>query len=43
MSHIRIDKSKAIKKWYSNIADIRQKHDLVAVMRDNAGETYHMK
>ncbi len=23
---------------YSNIADIRQKHDLVVVMRDNAGE-----
>jgi hypothetical protein len=29
---------KVIKKWYSNFADIRQKHDLVVVMRDNAGE-----
>jgi hypothetical protein len=32
------DMLKAIKKWYSDIADIRQKHDLVFVMRDNAGE-----
>ncbi len=29
---------KAIKKWYCDIADICQKHDLVVVMRDNAGE-----
>jgi hypothetical protein len=32
------DMLKVIKKWYSNIADIRQKHDLVVVMRDNAGK-----
>ncbi len=32
------DMLKVIKKWYSDIADIRQKHDLVVVMRDNAGE-----
>ena len=32
------DMLKNIKKWYSNIAYIRQKHDLVVVMRDNAGE-----
>jgi hypothetical protein len=32
------DMLKVIKKWYSEIADIRQKHDLVVVMRDNAGE-----
>ncbi len=31
---------KVIRKWYSDIADIRQnlKHDLVVVMRDNARE-----
>jgi hypothetical protein len=29
---------KVIKKWYSDIADIREKHDLVVVMRDHAGE-----
>jgi hypothetical protein len=32
------DMLKVIKKWYSDIADIREKHDLVVVMRDNAGE-----
>ncbi len=32
------DMFKDIKKWNSDIADIRQKHDLVVVMRDNAGE-----
>ncbi len=32
------DMLKVIKKWYSNIADIREKHDLVVVMRDNAEE-----
>jgi hypothetical protein len=30
---------KVIKKWYSYIADIRQKHNLLVVMRNNAGET----
>ncbi len=29
---------KVIKKWYSDIADIRLKHDLVVVMRDNGGD-----
>ena len=29
---------KAVKKWFSDIADLRQKHKLVIVMRDNAGE-----
>ncbi len=29
---------KVIKKWYNHIADIREKHDLVVAMRDNAGE-----
>jgi hypothetical protein len=32
------DMKKVIKKWYSNIADIRQKYDLIVVMKDNAGE-----
>ncbi len=32
------DMLKVIKTWYSDIADIRQKNDLVVVMRDNAGE-----
>ena len=27
-----------VKTWYSDIADIRQNHILVVVMRDNAGE-----
>ena len=27
-----------VKRWYSDIADLRQKHTLVVVMRDNAGE-----
>ena len=31
-------KVQVIKKWYSDIAYIRQKHDLLVVMRDNAGE-----
>ena len=29
------DMLKVIKKWYSDIADICEKHDLVVVMRDN--------
>ena len=29
---------KVVKKWYSDIADLRQKHKLIIVMRDNAGE-----
>jgi hypothetical protein len=32
------DMLKVIKKWYSDISDILEKHDLVVVMRDNAGE-----
>jgi hypothetical protein len=31
------DMLKVIKKWYSDIANI-QKHDLLVVMRDKAGE-----
>ena len=29
---------KVVKKWYSDIAVLRQKHKLLVVMRDNAGE-----
>jgi hypothetical protein len=32
------DMLKVIKKWKSDIAYIRQKHDLVVIMKDNAGE-----
>ena len=32
------DMLKITKKWYSNIADLRQKYFLVVFMRDNAGE-----
>jgi hypothetical protein len=35
---VKSDMLKAVKKWYSDIADIRQKYKLVLVMRDNAGE-----
>ena len=31
-------KLKVVKQWYSDIADLRAKHKLVIVMRDNAGE-----
>jgi hypothetical protein len=27
-----------VKRWYANIADLRAKHELVVLMRDNAGE-----
>jgi hypothetical protein len=27
-----------MQKWYGDIADLRQKHTLVVVMRDSAGE-----
>jgi hypothetical protein len=29
---------KVVKKWYRDIAVLRQKHTLLVVMRDNAGE-----
>jgi hypothetical protein len=29
---------KVMKEWYSDIADLRQKHQLVVIVRDNAGE-----
>ena len=29
---------KAIKRWYSDIAELREMHKLLVVMRDNAGE-----
>ena len=32
------DMLKVFKKWYSDIADLRQKHKLVVIVRDNAGE-----
>ena len=35
---VKSDMLKVVKKWYSDIADLRQKHKLVVVMRDNAGE-----
>ena len=35
---LKSDMLKVVKKWYSDIADIRLKHKLVVVMRDNAGE-----
>jgi hypothetical protein len=31
------DMLKVFKKWFSDIADIRQKHNLVVVTRDHAG------
>ncbi len=31
------DVLKAVKKWYSDIADLRETHTLLVVMRDNAG------
>ena len=35
---VKSDMLKVVKKWYSDIADLRQKHKLVIFMRDNAGE-----
>jgi hypothetical protein len=35
---LKSDMLKAVKNWFSDIADLRQKHKLVIVMRDNAGE-----
>ena len=35
---LKSDMLKVVKKWFSDIADLRQKHKLVIVMRDNAGE-----
>jgi len=35
---VKSDMLKVVKKWYSDIADLWQKHKLVVVMRDNAGE-----
>jgi hypothetical protein len=35
---LKSDMLKVVKKWFSDIADLRQKHKLVVVMRDNAGE-----
>ena len=32
------DMLKATKKWYSDIADLRQKYTMVVFMRDNAGK-----
>ncbi len=35
---LKSDMLKVVKKWFSDIADLRQKHKLAVVMRDNAGE-----
>jgi hypothetical protein len=35
---LKSDMLKVVKKWFSGIADLRQKHKLVIVMLDNAGE-----
>ena len=35
---LKSDMLKVVKKWYSDIAILRQKHKLPVVMRDNAGE-----
>ena len=35
---LKSDMLKVVKKWYSDIAILRQKHKLLVVMRDNAGE-----
>ena len=35
---LKSDMIRIVKKWYSDIADLRQMHKLVVVMRDNAGE-----
>jgi hypothetical protein len=35
---LKSDMLKVVKKWYSYIANLRQKHKLLVVMRDNAGE-----
>jgi hypothetical protein len=32
-----------VKKWYSNIADLRQNYEVMCVMRDNAGENLSNK
>ena len=32
------DALNVVKRWYSDIADLRAKHKLVVLMRDNAGE-----
>ena len=35
---LKSDMLKIVKKWYSDIAILRQKHKLLVVMRDNTGE-----
>ncbi len=35
---LKSDMLKVAKKWFSDIADLRQKHKLVIVMLDNAGK-----
>jgi hypothetical protein len=37
------DMLKVVRKWVSDIADLRQKHKLVIVMRDHAGENKSQK
>jgi hypothetical protein len=35
---LKSDMLKVVRKWYSDIDNLRQKHKLLVVMRDNAGE-----
>ncbi len=35
---LKSDMLKVVKKWFCDIANLRQKHKLVIAMRDNAGE-----
>jgi hypothetical protein len=35
---VKSDMLKVVKTWFSDIADLMQKHKLVVVMQDNAGE-----
>jgi hypothetical protein len=35
---VKSDMLKVVKMWYSDIADLRQKHKLVIFVRDNAGK-----
>ena len=36
-TNLEDDALKVVKRWYGNIADLRAKHKLVVLMRDNAG------
>ncbi len=34
---------KVVQKWYSDIAELREKHTIFVVMRDNSGENKSQK